>query len=169
MRYLRFIILCLLTILSITACKVKYSFTGASISPDVKTFSVAYFQNLSALVNPSLSGTLTEELKNKFISQTSLNAVDDFGDLAFTGEIRSYRVAPVAIQSGETAAFNRLTISVRVKFTNAKDPKQNYDKTFNHFEDFPNNQQFPQVEQELVRIIVEKLVEDIFNNAVANW
>lgn len=152
-----------------TGCKVKYSFTGASISPDVKTFSVSYFQNLAPLVNPSLSSNLTEELKNRFITQTQLNPVDDGGDLSFSGEIRGYRVSPVAIQQGEVAAYNRLTISVRVKFENAIDPAQNYDKTFSHYEDFPSDQQLNNVESELVRLIVEKLVEDIFNNAVANW
>jgi len=161
--------LILLFVLLLASCKVKYSFTGASISPDVKTFSVAYFQNLASQVNPTLSSTLTEELKNKFITQTQLNAVNESGDLSFTGDIRGYRVAPVAIQSTEMAAYNRLTISVRVKFTNAKDPTQDYEKTFSHFEDFPSNQNITQVESELVRLIVEKLVEDIFNNAVANW
>lgn len=163
------IALLLIVLFIMSGCKVKYSFTGASISPDVKTFSVGYFQNLATQVNPTLSSLLTEELKNRFISQTQLNPVNESGDLAFTGEVRGYRVAPVAIQSTEMAAYNRLTISVRVKFTNAKDESQNYDKTFSHFEDFPSNQNFYQVENELVRLIVEKLVEDIFNNAVANW
>jgi hypothetical protein len=151
------------------SCGVKYSFTGASISPDVKTVSVDYFQNLAPLVNPQLSNLLTEELRNKFISQTRLNTVSSFGDLSFAGEISDYRIQPVAIQGNEVAAQSRLTIAVRVKFENAKDPKQNYNKTFSHFEDFDSRQQIAQVEQELVRLIVEKLVEDIFNNAVANW
>jgi hypothetical protein len=147
----------------------KYSFTGASISPDVKTVSIDHFQNLAPLVNPTLSNTLSEELRNKFVSQTRLNLVPAYGDLSFTGEIRNYRVHPVAIQGNEVAAQNRLSISVRVKFENAKDPTQNYDKTFTHYEDFDSNIQLPQVEQQLVMLIVEKLVEDIFNNAVANW
>jgi len=147
----------------------KYTFTGASISPDVKTVSIDHFQNLAPLVNPTLSNTLSEELRNKFVSQTRLNLVPAYGDLSFTGEIRNYRVHPVAIQGNEVAAQNRLSISVRVKFENAKDPTQNYDKTFTHYEDFDSNIQLPQVEQQLVMLIVEKLVEDIFNNAVANW
>jgi hypothetical protein len=155
--------------ITLHSCGVKYSFTGASISPDVKTVSVDYFQNLAPLVNPSLSNLLTEELRNKFVSQTRLNTVSAYGDLAFTGEVRNYRVQPVSIQGNEIAAQSRLTISVRVKFENAKDPTQNYDKTFTHYEDFDSRLQLPQVEQELVRLIVEKLVEDIFNNAVANW
>jgi hypothetical protein len=153
----------------VLSCGVKYSFTGASISPEVKTVSVAYFQNLAPLVNPTLSNTLSEELRNRFVSQTRLNVISAYGDLSFSGEIRDYRVQPVAIQGNEVAAQNRLTISVRVKFENSLDPTQNYDKTFSHYEDFSSSQQISQVEQELVGIIVEKLVEDIFNNAVANW
>lgn len=153
----------------ISSCGVKYSFTGASISPEVKTVSVDYFQNLAPLVNPTLSNTLSEELRNRFISQTRLNVVPSYGDLSFSGEIKNYRVQPIAIQGNEIAAQNRLTIAVRVKFENRLDPTQNYDKTFSHYEDFSSSQQISQVEQELVSLIVEKLVEDIFNNAVANW
>jgi len=116
-----------------------------------------------------LSNTIGESLRNRFTSQTRLNLVTAYGDLSFSGEIRDYRVQPVAIQGDEVAAMNRLTISVRVKFENAIDPTQNYDKTFSHFEDFDSRQQLTQVEQSLVTIIVDKLIEDIFNSAVANW
>lgn len=155
--------------LLVVSCKINYSFTGASISPDVKTVSVEHFQNLAPLVNPILSNLLSEELRNKFITQTSLNVVPSFGHLNFSGEIRSYEVRPVAIQANEIAAQNRLTISVRVKFENSKDPTKNFDKTFSHYEDFSSSQQIAQVERQLVTLIVEKLVEDIFNGAVANW
>lgn len=151
------------------SCGVKYTFTGASISPEVKTVSVAYFQYLAPLGNPTLSNILSEELRNKFVSQTRLNVISAYGDLSFSGEIREYGTRPVAIQGNEVAAQNRLTIAVRVKFENSLDPTQNYDKTFSHYEDFSSSQNISQVEQELVGLIVEKLVEDIFNNAVANW
>lgn len=165
----KFIIAILIASIVLPSCDVKYTFTGASISPEVKTVSVDYFQNLAPLVNPTLSNTLSEELRNKFISQTRLNVVPSYGDLSFSGEIKNYGVKPVAIQGNEIAAQNRLTIAVRVKFENKLDPTQNYDKTFSHYEDFSSSQQISQVEQELVSLIVEKLVEDIFNNAVANW
>jgi hypothetical protein len=150
-------------------CSVKYSFTGASISPDVKTVSIAYFQNLAPQVNPTLSSYFTEELKSRFVSQTSLNLVPDFGDLNLSGEIRNYQTTPVAIQGNETAALSRLTITVRVKFVNTKNSEQNFDKTFSHYSDFDSREDFNRLERELVRIIVDKLVEDIFNSSVANW
>jgi hypothetical protein len=163
------IIIALIVIVLAWSCSVKYSFTGASISPDVKTVSVAYFQNLSTLVNPTLSSLFTEELKNRFVSQTRLSMVSDFGDLNFSGEIKNYQVTPVAIQGNETAASNRLTITIRVKFVNAKDEKQNFDKSFSRYEDFDSQEQFNSIEGELVKVIVDKLVEDVFNGAVANW
>ncbi|KAF5078349.1 Lipopolysaccharide-assembly [anaerobic digester metagenome] len=169
LRYLLPLIFMALAALPMQSCKVKYSFTGASISPEVKTVSVDYFQNLSSLVNPQLSGYLTEELKNRFVSQTSLNVVRVDGDLQFSGQITGYTVAPIAIQSNEVAAQNRLKITVKVKFVNNKDPKQNYDKSFSRYADFDSSQNFASVESQLMTTIVEELVEDIFNNAVANW
>ncbi|MFP4556564.1 MAG: LPS assembly lipoprotein LptE [Bacteroidales bacterium] len=167
-KLLMVICIILLSLCSIS-CSINYSFSGASISPEIKTVTVEHFPNQAPLVNPTLSSTLSEELRNRFVTQTRLNVVSSNGDLNFSGEIRDYRVKPVAIQGNEVAAQNRLTIAVRVKFENSKDPSQNFDKTFSHYEDFESQQQLAQVEQELTRVIVEKLVEDIFNNAVANW
>ncbi len=169
----RFILILLfggLLIAPISSCRVvKYSFTGASISPDVKTVSVDYFQNLSALVNPALSNIFTEALKDRFITQTSLNNVKDYGDLQFSGQITGYSISPIAIQGNEIAAKNRLTINIRVKFENTKDNKFNFDKTFSQFEDYSSDRDFPSVESELVKTIVGKLIDEIFNSSVANW
>ncbi|MCB8963656.1 MAG: LptE family protein [Bacteroidales bacterium] len=150
-------------------CKMSYSFTGASIPPEAKTVSVQLFQNLASIVNPSLNTYLTEEVKNRFISQTRLGVVNEFGDFAFSGQITQYNVAPIAIQGNEVAAQNRLTISVKVKFVNAIDPKLSYDKTFTQYENFESSQNFSSIESSLVTTIVEKLVDDIFNAAAANW
>lgn len=152
-----------------TGCSVKYSFTGASIPPDAKTVSVQLFQNIAPQVNPTLSNYFTEELKNRFLSQTKLNMVSDFGHFAFSGQITNYSVTPVSIQSNEIAAQNRLTISVKVKFVNEIDPKASFDKSFSQYSDFDSNQSFVQVEDQLMREIVGKIIEDIFNASAANW
>lgn len=158
-----------LLIAPLSGCKVKYSFTGASISPEVKTVSVDYFQNLASLVNPSLSSKFTEALKDRFITQTSLNVVREYGDLQFSGQITGYAITPISIQGNEVAAQNRLTISVRVKFENTKDKTFNFDKTFTQFDDFNSDQNFSSVEAEKVEVIIVKLIDEIFNNSVANW
>src|SRR5512145_844688 len=105
------IIISFLGLIVMASCKI-YSFTGASIAPDVKTVSIIYFPNQAPLVQPTLSQVFTEALKDKFISQTSLTLVDNGGDLNFEGAITSYGTQPVAIQSGDVASQNRLTIAV---------------------------------------------------------
>ncbi len=164
-----FILLIVISTIFLSGCKVQYSFTGASISPEVKTVSVDYFQNLASLVYPQLSSKFTEALKERFITQTSLNAVKEYGDLQFSGQITGYGVTPIAIQSNETAAQNRLTISIRVKFENVKDKTFNFDKTFTQFENFDSALDFSSIEAEKVELIINKLIDEIFNNSVANW
>lgn len=146
-----------------------YSLTGASISPDVKTASVPYFQNRASVVQPMLSRELTEKLKDKIQSQTNLKLVNESGDAHFEGEITSYVVSPAAITGENIAAKNRLTISVKVKFTNSKDAQYDFDSSFSRFEDFDSNVSVDAVESELIEKISEQLVEDIFNKAFVNW
>lgn len=154
--------------LVILSCKVEYSLSGASLSPDVKTVSIAYFSNRASLVNPNLSQSLTEALKDKFTSEAGLSLVDSGGDLDFSGTISGYRLSPVAIQQNQ-AAMMRLTISVNVKFINATDPKQDFSETFSEFEDYEADTDFTGVEEDLNRIIIEKLMEKIFLKSAANW
>ena len=150
------------------SCKMNYSFSGASLSPDVKTVSVDYFSNRTSLVNPNLSQSFTEALKDKFTSEAGLELVKSGGDLDFTGTISVYRLSPVAIQQNE-AAMMRLTIGVQVKFVNNTDPTQNYSQLFSEFEDYEADQDFTSVEEDLNRIIIEKLMEKIFMKSAANW
>ncbi len=154
------------------ACKVTYSFSGASISPEVKTCNVQYFPTrvkAGSTVNPTLSQYFTEALKNKIIAQTSLTLTDGDADVEFSGEITDYRVAPVAITGNETAGLNRFTITVHVRFVNNVDPDQSFDATFSRYEDYPSTQDFSMVEQDLLEKNVKNLVEDIFNKAFVNW
>lgn len=146
-----------------------YSFTGASISPDVKSFSVQYFPNRAQLVQPLLSQAFTEKLKERFISLANLRQIDRDGDLQFEGYISDYRTAPVAIQGTETAALNRLTISIYVKFTNTKDAKQNFETTFTRYADYDSKKNLNEIEISLIDDINRQLIDDIFNKSVSNW
>ena len=151
-----------------TSCKVSYSFTGASISPDVKTIAIPYLVNNAPLVVPTLSRTLTDALRDYFTSQTSLQTVDKKGDLELTGTITGYAVTPVAIQGNETAAMNRLTITVNVRFVNKKNTKQNFESTFSRYQDYPVAD-LNTVQDGLIKTITDQLVQDIFNKSVVNW
>ena len=151
------------------SCKVGYSFSGASISPEVKTFTVKFFTKTAALGPASLSQNFTEKLKDKFISQTSLALADKNGDLTFEGSITNYTIAPIAIQANEVAAQNRLSITVNVKFTNLKDEKQNFETSFTRYVDYDATKNLSSLETGLIEEINTQLVDDIFNKAVINW
>jgi len=161
--------LCALIAGWLVSCKMSYSFTGANISADVKTFSVYYFPNRARLVNPTLSNDFTEKLKDKLMKQTSLKEEGENGDLVYEGQITDYAVRPMAIQKEDMAAQNRLTITIRLKYTNNRDHTQDFDRTFSAFEDFSSSLSLNDVESDIVPDIVEKLLDDIFNASIANW
>jgi hypothetical protein len=171
-KKLSIFILIVLSVVVFAACKVSYSFTGAVPMVGVKTFSVDYFPNRATLVNPNLSQQFTEGtngLQDKLIKQTSLSQISENGDLEFSGQITGYEVRPMNIQQGDLAAQNRLTITVKVKFTNNKDHSQDWEKTFTAYEDFDSNNSLGDVEDQLVPDIITKLTDDIFNASIANW
>lgn len=152
----------------LTGCGV-YSFTGASIPPEARTVSVQYFPNNANLVQPMLSSTLTNTLRDYFMNQTTLTEVENNGDLSIEGEIVGYIMAPTAITGDQTAALNRLTITVNVRFYNKFDESKNFEQRFSQYEDYPSSQDLNAVQDVLIETITEKLCEDIFNKAVVNW
>jgi len=112
---------------------------------------------------------LTEALRDYFTSQTNLVIIDRQGDLNLDGTITQYGVQPVAIQGNETAAMNRLTITVNVKFTNRTDPKQNWESSFSRYQDYSSSFNLVSVQDGLIKEITDQLVQDIFNKSVVNW
>jgi Lipopolysaccharide-assembly len=161
------ILLLVMTILS-AGCGV-YSFTGASIPPGAKTISVQYFPNHAQLVEPTLSANFTDALRDIFVNQTTLNMVDRNGDLALEGEIVDYKTTPVAIQGNQTAALNRLTITVNVRFVNKIEPDKNFEQKFTQYKDYPSDKDLSTVKDDLISEITDMLITDIFNKAVVNW
>ncbi len=168
-RTLSIALIIITTLVSLSGCSVKYSFSGASIPTNAKTVSIAYFPNNAPMVAPILSSTLTEALKDRFSRQTRLLEVSENGDLAFEGEITNYTSTTASVSSQEAAVLNRLTITVRVRFTNALEPQFNFNKSFSAFADYDSNILLQEVEGTLIPEIVEQLVDDIFNAAVSNW
>ena len=148
---------------------VKYSLSGASIPPDARTFSVAYFPNNATMVSPILSSTMTDALVDIFTRRTRLMQVDDGGDFAFEGEIVNYTSTTASVSSDDYALQNRLTITVKVRFTNALDESQSWNKTFSAYEDYDSSLLLTEVEGELIPQIVDKLATDIFMASASNW
>jgi hypothetical protein len=147
----------------------KYSFTGASIPPEVKTISIKYFQNNASLIVPSLSQKLTDGLRDKFTSETNLNLVNESGDLLLEGSITDYQTSPVAIQGNDQAALNRLTITIDVNYTNTADDNLSFESKFSRYADYSSSQNLTEVQEGLIEEINQMLIEDIFNKAVINW
>lgn len=147
----------------------SYSFTGASISPTVKSISVNYLPNNAPLVQPALSRKLTEAIRDKFTSQSGLSLVSSNGDLTIEGEITGYSTEPVAITGDQQGALQRLKITINIRFTNKQDPKQDFETTFSRFQDYDATRRLSEVEETLIDIINEELAQDIFNKAVVNW
>ena len=164
----KFLILAALT-LSVCSCGI-YSFSGTSIQPDINTITIGYFEYKALKVNPSLSNELTEAIRTRFRRMTRLEQVDTDGDLEITGEVTGYTVAASAVAAGDVASKNRLTITVKVSFTNRKYPEDNFeDKNFSGYADYDSTLSLDAVEAGLTTEIVDKLVEDIFNATVAQW
>jgi hypothetical protein len=147
----------------------SYSFTGASISPSVKSISINYLPNNALLVQPTLSRKLTEAIRDKFTNQSNLSLVSSKGDLTIEGEITGYTTEPVAISGEQQSQLQRLKITVNIRFTNTQDSKQDFETSFSRFYDYDAQKRLADVEETLIDLINEELAQDIFNKAVVNW
>jgi len=159
--------------LAASGCGV-YSFNGTNIDPAVRTISIQTIQNNSPTGPAFLTQRFTEDLKDYFQRNTNLTLVPRDGDLQFDGSIIAYDFSPTAIQQVDgvaQAGTNRLTIQVKIRFTNTKDELQSFDQTFQSFGDFPATQDVATVnnDQTAVRKITTNIITDIFNKSVANW
>ncbi|MAW21285.1 MAG: hypothetical protein CMD16_02675 [Flavobacteriales bacterium] len=146
-----------------------YSFTGASIPADAKTVSVEYITTKAGNTPASLNQIITEGLKDIFLAQTSLDLTENQGDLSFSGQITKYQIKPMAIKANESAAQNRLTIGVKIKYNNSIDNEKNFESLFNRYRDFDSSENLADVEEILIEEITKELIEDIFNKAFVNW
>ena len=159
--------------LSVTAFILRscgiYSFSGTSIQPDVYTVNIHYFEYKALRVNPTLSNDLTEALKDQVRRLTRLEQVDEGGDLDIVGEIIGYDVKAMGVTADEVAAQNRLTVNVKIYFTNNKYPEDNLEQSFSAYADFDATQSLDAVESSICEEIIDQLVEDIFNATVAQW
>ncbi len=157
-----------LSLLSFMSCGL-YSFTGASIPPEAQTVSIQFFVNRAPLIEPTLSPIFTDKLSDQFTTQTNLEMIERNGDLALEGEITDYKITPVSIQADQTAAQNRLTITVNARFTNRYEPDKDFDSKFTQFLDYSSTEDFNSVKDQLINDICDNIAQDIFNKAVINW
>jgi len=156
--------------LLITSCSISYSFTGSSVDyTKVSSISIKDFPNMAPLVYAPLSQQFTEALKDKYTRQTKLQVLRDGGDYDLEGEISGYNFQSMAVKDGEFAAQTRLTITVRVRFTDNTDPEKDFERTFSAYSDFSNESTIDQVQDQLCEVIMKEIIDQIFNETVANW
>lgn len=169
-KYIFFILTLILCCQTCKIAKVTYNMTGGSLSPEIKTFSVDYFPNKAPLVVPYLSSSFTEKLTEYIRSKTGLSQLtDNNGDIRFEGQITEYSQRPIDIQKDEIAASNRLTIGIRVKYTNTKEEEYDFTSSFSNYADYSTDADFNSIEESLIDEILEKIIDDIYNKAIVNW
>ena len=166
MKALRLFVILIL----VYSCSVKYSLTGASISPETKTFQVNYFQNNAPLIEPGIERDFTNKLIDLLINQTSLELVKSNADLTYEGEIVEYRISPTTATANNTAAQNRLTVGINIRFYDKNDSESDFEKRFSFYYDYPGNVQLIGSQKDTaLEEIFDRITQDVFNASLAKW
>lgn len=159
----------LILLIFASACTVNYSFTGADIPAEAETFSVQQFQIATPLATPDYGLILSEDMKDLMLAQTRLDLADKRGDLQFEGIVTGYLIGNAAISSEEFTSLNRLTITVKVKYTNTLEKDKSFEKTFSRFADYDSGENFSSLEPQLIEDINSQLIQDIFDASLGAW
>jgi hypothetical protein len=151
-----------------SACKI-YKFTDASINPNLKTIKINQFTNTSPIQTTTLANDFEQKLVNKFVRESRLTFVKDNPDLEFSGNIVEYYIEPIAISGTETTAQNRLSIAIKVDFVNNIEKDKSFSQVFRDGENFDASKDISQVNEELVNIIFDRTIQNVFNKAFVSW
>ncbi|MBR4520374.1 MAG: LptE family protein [Paludibacteraceae bacterium] len=155
---------------TLSSCLISYRFNGASIDySKTQSISIADFPNNAALVNPNLSNALSEGIRDLYSRQTRLQVLRRGGDMELEGEIVDYNLTPMAIAANSMAAETKLTIVIKVRFTNNKAPEESFEKTYSAFQTFDSSKLLTDVQDELCATMITELSENIYNDTVAKW
>jgi len=165
---MRRIFLLLLLAISIQACGI-YSFTGGDTG-DAKSFQVNFFQNNAPIVEPGIDRNFTLALQDLIQNQTNLELTNSNGDLIYEGEITNFAIAPMSATATQTAAQNRLTVTINVRFTNKLKEEDDFERSFSFYYDYPATQQLIGARLDTaMEDIYERITQDIFNASLAKW
>ena len=146
-----------------------YTFSGASISPEIKNIKISYFTNEAENFKANLDRDITQKLTDFIIEQTDLSVNNDNYEIEINGKIISYDISPISISSNDFANQNRLSISVNIDFKNYINEKENYNQKFTRYVDYKSDQNIEEIESELNDQIIEEICIDIFNKTFVNW
>ena len=162
--------LLIVTALLLNGCTISYKFNGASIDySTTKTISIADFPNVAPLVYAPLSNNLSDGIRDLFQRQTRLEQVKRGGNLELEGEITGYALTPMSVSADSYAAETKLTITVKVRFTNNVAPEESFEKTYSAYQTFDSSQMLTDVQDELCNTMITEIAEQIYNDTVAKW
>lgn len=168
MKHIKHILLLALTI-TFVSCG-AYSFSGISLSPETKTFQVNYFQNNAPLIEPGLERDFKIALEDLIQNQTNLSLVTSNGDIIYEGEIVEYRISPTTATADNTAAQNRLTIAINIRFFDKNDDDAEFEKRFSFYYDYAGSAQLVGSQKETaVTEIFDRITQDVINASLAKW
>lgn len=160
----------LFTLLLFTGCTVKYGFNGASIDySTTKTIQIADFPVRSSYVWGPMGPLFNNQLKDVFANHTRLQQVKRNGDLVIEGEITQYTQRNKSVSSEGYSAQTELSMTVNVRFTNTKNHKEDFERSFTATQSYETTQSLSSVQEELVTQMCKDLTDQIFNATVANW
>jgi len=155
----------------VLSCSISYKFNQSAIDyTKTKSISIQDFPNIAPSVYAPLAQQFTEALRDRYTRQTKLKIIPNGGDLHLEGEITGYNLTPLAVTgSNMLASQTRLTITIRVRFTNKADPEKDFERTFSAKQEFSNDSLFDSIQDELCTAITKEIIDLIFNDTVATW
>ena len=151
-----------------SGCKISVSFVGGTI--DAKNFNIGDFPNYAPIVNPVFSQAFVDALRTKIVNESNVKYTQSTAaDLVFTGSVKNYSVGPVSATSANTAAGNRLTVTIEVIYVNNVDPKKNFTKSYTEYADFQIDENFNTLEPQFVKEIVDKFTRQVYLDIIPSW
>ncbi len=167
--YKKLLLFCSVAVI-VSACSISYGFSGSSIDyTTTKTITISDFPNQAPLVSPPLAQSFTEGLKDIFIRQTKLQIVPANGDLELEGEITGYDLAPMAVKEDAISSMTKLTLTIRVRYSNRANPDKDFEQSFSAYREFDSNLMLQDIQDEYNALLVKEIAEQIFNSTVADW
>jgi hypothetical protein len=157
-------------LLTAVGCTISYKFNGSSIDyTKTKTLSIADFPNTAELIYPPLAQAFSETLRDTYTKQTRLQLLKKGGDMHLEGEIVGYQLTPMAISADSYSAETKLTMTIKVRFSINKNPQDDFDKSYTAFQTFDSSRLLSDVQEELMKIMVTEIADNIYNDTVAKW
>ena len=160
----------LLLCFGLTSCSISYKFNAGTMDySQIQSISIKDFPNMANYVYAPLAQRFTDQLREKYIRQTRLQVLRENGTMDMEGEITGYELMPLAVREDMLASQTRLTITIRVRFTNQVTPEDDFEQSFSAYQEFNSDTNMDTVVDELCELIIKEIVDQIYNATVAKW